>query len=197
MALKDLTDHSLLKKCRQDDQSAYEILFERYFRRLFNFTLHYIKDPVIAEELVMDLMLMLWKKRHQIELRGDLLPYLFGAMRNTVISHVRKRAIVTTSLEVIHNEFTGLARSADYDLYSREAEGIYQQKLNKLSPQRRLVFEMSRFENKSYAEIAGQLNLSLNTVRNHMTASLQYFREHLGKYIDATLTVMLLFLMKR
>lgn len=187
MSLKGLSDHILLEKCQQDDRIAYEVLFERYFRRLYTFTLHYVKDKPVAEELTMDLMLMLWKKRHELKLHGELLPYLFTAMRNTVISYVRKKAIATTSLDLIGDQYMALGRSADYNLYANEMESIYQQKLERLSTQRRQVFELSRLENKTYPEIAAQLNLSLNTVRNHLSASLQYFREHLGKYVDATL----------
>lgn len=197
MAFRDLPDHSLLEKCRQDDKAAYEVLFERYFRRLFNFTLHYVKDSFVAEELVMDLMLMIWKRRYDLNLQGELLPYLFSAMRNTVISYARKKNLVTVSLDLTGDEHSVLSRSADYNLYSSEIESIYQQKLEKLSPQRRQVFELSRLENKTHPEIAEQLNLSHHTVRNHISASLQYFREHLGKYVDATLILFaLIFLHK-
>jgi RNA polymerase sigma-70 factor (family 1) len=188
MSLKLLPDLVLLERCCQDDRTAFEVLFERYFRRLFIFTLHYIKDRATAEELVMDLMLSLWKKRHDLELRGELLPYLFRAMRNAVISHARKRAIATVSLEP-GDDYSLLARNADYNLYASEVDAIYREKLDQLSPQRRRVFELSRFENKSYAEIAVQLDLSVNTVRNHMNAALQYFREHLGKYVDVGLVL--------
>ncbi|RXF66965.1 RNA polymerase sigma-70 factor [Arcticibacter tournemirensis] len=191
MSLKQVSDHLLLEKCGQNDINAYEVLFERYFRRLYTFTLHYVKDKSVAEELVMDLMLMLWKRRNDLELQGELLPYLFKAMRNSVISYARKRAVATISLESINDKHPAGERSADYNLYASEIEDLYRQKLRKLSPQRRQVFEMSRIENKTYPEIARQLNLSPNTVRNHMSASLQYFREHLGKYVDATLMVLI------
>lgn len=197
MAFNDLSDYILLEQCRLDDISAYETLFERYFRRLYTFTLQYVKDAAVAEELVMDLMLILWKKRYDLELQGELLPYLFTAMRNTVISHVRKKAIETTSLEFVSDENMAISRSADYNLYADEVENLYRKKLSKLSPQRRRVFELSRFENKTYPEIASHLNLSLNTVRNHMAASLEYFREHLAKYTDATLVMFILIYFKK
>ncbi|WP_449440293.1 sigma factor-like helix-turn-helix DNA-binding protein [Pedobacter steynii] len=58
-----------------------------------------------------------------------------------------------------------------------ELQKIYLDHLNQLSPQRKLVFEMSRHENLTYHQIATNLNLSVKTVESHVSAALHFLRK--------------------
>lgn len=192
MAFKDLSDHLLLKECQQNNLQAYDVLFYRYSSKLYTFSLRYLKDETVAEELVMDVLFYLWQKRQEIDIQGELSSYLFRAIRNAIINHFRKKVIVAVGIYVLTEEATLEVRSADYYLSCQELEKAYQEKLEKLSPQRRRVFELSREENKSYAEIATEMNLSVNTVENYMVATLKFFRKHLQEYTSNPLLLIFL-----
>ena len=194
MAFKDLPDHLLLKECQQDNLQAYDILFYRYSSKLYTFSLRYINDEAVAEELVMDVLFYLWQKRHKIDLQGELSSYLFRSIRNAVINHAKKKAIIAVEMNGTIGEIAIDMRSADYHLSCRELEAVYQTKLEQLSPQRRRVFELSRNENKSYADIATEMNLSVNTVENYMVATLKFFRQHLHEHIGSPLLLIFLIL---
>ncbi len=187
MAFKDLPDHILLEKCRLGSDKAFNSLFQRYFRPLFKIASKYIPDDTITEELVMDLMLWLWNKRFDLQIEGELGTYLFKAIRNKVISHLRKSVLKTTPINLYHEATIMDNRFADDQLAHQELHHIYRQKLNELSPQRKRVFELSRDHNKSYPEIAKDLNLSVNTVKSHMMYSLQFFRDQIKEHANVTL----------
>lgn len=195
MTFKNLPDHILLEKCRSGNDKAFNILFQRYFRPLFKIASKYIADDTITEELVMDLMLWLWNKRLDLQIDGELDAYLFKAMRNKVISYLRKSVLETTPIDLYHEATIRDSRLADDELAHQELHDIYRQKLNELSPQRRRVFELSRDHNKSYPEIAKDLNLSVNTVKSHMLYTLQFFREQIKKYADVTLLIAFILLL--
>src|SRR5690606_36436990 len=78
------------------------------------------------------------------------------------------------------------APSADEQVRRHELEDVFEQKLALLSPQRKLIFIMSRYENLTHDQIARKLNLSVFTVKNHMKASLKHFREQLKAYTEST-----------
>lgn len=190
-ALQDLSDYSLLEQCRLDNVKAFEVLFDRYSGRLYNYALNYLQDKPTAEELMMDLMLWVWEKRQQLDPDVQLAPYLFRAIKNAVIKAMSKRSFVMLPIEQSYDDGTLITYSADSRINYDELTQAYLEKLDELSPQRRRVFKMSRHEDRSHAEIARELNLSLFTVKNHIKASLNHFRQYLKDYTD--ITILLLF----
>lgn len=192
MALKGLSDNNLLIECRSDNLKAFDILFERYSSKLYNYAFRYIKDEDLAEEAMMDLMFWVWEKRHSLNLDGDFQPYIFKAMKNATIRAMRKKPLNNISIELFENDAMFVALSADHHLRIKESEQEYFEKLNLLSPQRKRVFQLSREENLTHAEIASDLNISVFTVKNHIKASLSHFREHLNGVAEITTIVFLI-----
>lgn len=166
---------------------AYNVLFKRYYRPLYGYALKNVKEHTVAEELCMDVMLGLWKKKGALEIENDLKAYLYRSIKNAIYNHYRKKILSTVPLEQVTEQASPVSPPADHELQHRELENMYQQKLNKLSPQRRKVYQLSREENMSYAEIAKDMDLSVNTVENYMVASLHFFRQQLKEHADLTL----------
>jgi RNA polymerase sigma-70 factor (family 1) len=189
---KKLSDQILLGKCREDDTRAYEQLFERYFNVLYDFSLNYVRNSAIAEELVMDLMLNIWQKRYELEIAGEVSSYLFSAMKNTLFNFIRRKQSQTVSIEPALEYRLVEKRSADHELQHKELEQVYQSKLKELSPQRRKIFKLSREEDMTYLQIAKSMDLSVNTIKTQMLASLKYFRENLKEHIDITMLLVLI-----
>ncbi|WP_442589429.1 RNA polymerase sigma factor [Pedobacter sp. AW31-3R] len=178
--VKELSDQQLLEYCRTGNDKAFDILFRRYFRPLYQLSLKYVNHPETAEELVMDLLMWVWEKRKtDICPEGNFSAYIYKAMRNSIISFFRKKTLQTETIDLLHEETLSDSRSADHDYRSKELNASFLQKLEELSPQRRTVYQMSREEEMTYPEIARKLNLSKNTVKSHMSFSLSHLRENL------------------
>jgi RNA polymerase sigma-70 factor (family 1) len=190
----ELPDHKLLDECAKDNLKAFNELFERYSTKLFNYGLRYVKDESFAEEAMMDVMYWIWEKRHSLNIYGEFQYYIFRAMKNATIKAMRNKAMATVPVETIENHEAFTTAPADHNLKVKEIAVQYNEKLNLLSPQRKLVFRMSREEDLSHAEIADSLNLSINTVKNHISASLSHFRKQLGAYADTATIVTAAFL---
>lgn len=190
LALPELTDVLLLDECRKGNTKAFDVLFDRYSGKLYHYALKYIRNEALAEEAMMDLMFWLWDKRHQLDPEVQLAPYLFRAMKNAVIKVMTRQQTRTVPLDLAGDPFT---EDADGMLRQRQLQDVYNEKLNALSQQRQKVFRLSRHHDKSHAEIAEEMNLSLFTVKNHIKASLTYFRDELKDYIDIT-TLIIIFL---
>lgn len=191
MEYSSLSDKQLLEECTKDDLKAFNNLFDRYFGRLYNYALGYVKDEYFAEEAIMDLMMWIWDKRHTLQIEGDFKPYIFRAAKNATIKAIRKKAVAITPIEFIENDLSFVASPADHQLYTRELEEKYLFHLDSLSPQRRIVFQMSREGNRTHAEIASDLKISVNTVKNHIKFSLNHFRQQLNNHSDTVLPVIM------
>ncbi|WP_316841695.1 RNA polymerase sigma-70 factor [Pedobacter gandavensis] len=191
-----LGDKILLEQYHQGNTTAYNVLFKRYYGPLYGYALKNVRETTIAEELTMDVMLGLWKKKGAVDIENDLKAYLYRSIKNAIYNHYRKKILSTVPLEQVTEKATPICRSADHDLHSRELEKVYQEKLSKLSPQRRKVYQMSREENMTYAEIAENMDLSVNTVENYMVASLHFFRQQLKEHADLILGFVMLLLLQ-
>ena len=186
-----LSDKQLLEECTKDNISAFNVLFDRYFGRLYTYALGYVRDEYFAEEATMDLMMWVWEKRHSLQIEGEFKPYIFRAAKNATIKAIRKKALSITPIEFIENNLSFVATAADHELHSRELEEKYLSDLDLLSPQRKIVFKMSREGDRSHAEIANDLNISVNTVKNHIKFSLNHFRKQLNNHGDTALTIII------
>ena len=189
--IKDLPDAVLLEKHKNGSTAAFDLLFKRYYSSLYRYALKNIRDTFVAEEMVMDVMLGLWKKQGDISIETDLGPYLYRSVKNALYNHYRKKIMATVELDEQLEAEVVKSRPSDDALVYAELEEIYREKLNQLSPARRKVFQMSREENKTYAEIASDMNLSVNTVENYMVAALSFFRQHIKEHADFTLFLLL------
>lgn len=179
-SLNLLSDQELLDKCKLNDERAFNVLFERYFKRLYSFGYGLIQEEEVAKEIAMDVMLRLWQKKGDLVVENELQPYLFRSVKNAIYNYWRKAKIITEPLEIFEDNLAHSSPSADSDLTFKELEKSYTEYLNNLPEQRRKIFDLSRNENMSYAEIAEKLNLSVHTVRNQMSASVKYLRKHFG-----------------
>ena len=160
------------------DDKAFSALFDRYFNKLYGYARKVIADNNVSEEIVMDVMLAIWQKRDQLNGSLSLSAYLYRSVRNRLIDHLRKQQVATVSLELTAIEPPGECIT-DSRILHKELENLYRTSLNRLPPQKKRIFTMSREEGSSYKEIAERLSLSKNTVENHMVAALRLLRENM------------------
>lgn len=183
MNYKKASDIQLWHGCRKDDLHAYNELFRRQSPKLYKQAARYIQNDNAAEELMLDLLFDIWDKRQQRNIEGDLSAYLYRCMRNMIVDYRRKIIPDTISIEqtTLYETLEDQEQS-DHLVMTADAEELYKVVLNKMSPQRRRVFQLSREANLTYSEIAGEMNLSVNTVENYMSSALELFRRQTKEY---------------
>lgn len=172
------SDEDLLLHWKNGNLASYDALFRRYFQPLFQYAYNNLKQSVLAEELVMDVMLRIWKTNGQIECPAGFRPYVLRALKNALLNHFRSSIPPIVSLEEVPaNEEIPGAASTDHKLIYDETRDKYLAALSSLPEKRRKVFMLSREESLTYKEIARHLNISVNTVENYMSASLSHVKE--------------------
>jgi RNA polymerase sigma-70 factor (family 1) len=173
---------NLLKQFKSNDKNAIDLLYAIYSRRLYKFAFSYLKTEEDALDVVQDVFVNLWDKRHSLKENTNLEAYLFTVTKNSVISIFRKKISEKEYLEHLrqttipcHNE-----SEEQYD-YQRLSQKI-QELIEQLPKQRRLIFRMSKEKGQSNKSIAEELNISVKTVEDHMTKARRFLKEHLNDY---------------
>ena len=185
----------LLRRIAEGDEAAFSILFDRYHVRIFDYLVVITKTKEVAEELVMDIFLKLWLGREWITEIKDVEAFLKKVAYNKAIDFIRYAARHKKLQDIIAREVAHAAHQSPMDaLAEKDYQKIIQKAVEQLSPQRRLVYVLSRSHGLTQDEIARELNLSVNTVNNHSKAALKSIREFLKKNNISGLPLLLFFL---
>jgi len=180
----------LLELLEDGDEASFKVVYNHFYSRLYHFVAEYIPNKDLVENVLQDTFLTLWEKKSSLQKNTNLNAYLYTIAKNNSLKKLRdqryKQAIFLSSqlsefeLELHAGALDKLETS---NILFSEIEQIIQKTLDTLSPQCRLVFELSRFQHCRNHEIAEKLSISPKTVEGHMTKAIKAFRVSLKDYL--------------
>lgn len=185
MAVRQLYDEKeLFRRMAGGDEVAFRVFFDLYKDRVFRFMLSASRSGPVAEELCHDVFLKIWMNRNSLTEVRDPAAYMFTIARNRAMDHLRKAAAETRFLDKMRTDSVETAdiagsNTTQQHIEASESDRLVREAIERLSPQRRRVFQMSRDQGMDHEKIARQLNISRNTVNNHLVESLRAIRRYL------------------
>ena len=161
------------------DEKEFKSLFDLLYVGMVQRAVYYINDADAAEDVVQEVFVRLWEKREELKGVDNLRGYLLFIVKNRCLNYLEHRQVVDKYKQHY------LLQEVQYDDCDPESfiEDIAKL-LEKLPEKRRKVLEMSVIDSKSYAEIAGVLGISLNTVKDHVKKAYAFLREEARKEIS-------------
>lgn len=193
MSYLENTVSGLLCRISTGDEKAFNELFSLYRNRLYAYLVKVTKSKETAEEATLDIFLKIWNARHVLGEINNFETFIFRVVHNKAIDYLRmaKRSRLQQQEIWLDIEAQLHAAHADEQLLKRETEAAIRAAVSRLSPQRQEVFRLSREEFLSYDEIAEKMNLSKNTIRNHLSSALSFIRGHLDEGLDIATLILL------
>ncbi|GAA3918006.1 RNA polymerase sigma-70 factor [Chitinophaga oryziterrae] len=187
-----ISEKELLIKVAAGDEQAYRHLFHLHWDNIYNVALALTKSVELAEDMVQDIFLKIWQKRAQFVGIERFEDYLFIMARNHIYTELKKRSREDTFRDQIKDYFETSEHNADISLLTKETQEMINQAIGQLTTQQQLVYRLSRDQGLSHEEIAEKLNISRNTVRNHIVQSLKIIRTYLQHKTNGWLLVLCL-----
>lgn len=172
------SNHELILQLKEGSSGAFQVLFDRYGKRIHQFSIGYLKNVQEAEEIVQEVFLKIWNVREELKSDKSLDSYVFTIAKNAILNTIRKSKNEQLYLDYA-KLYPGKNILLDDELNFLELERAYKQSIEQLSPKRKQIFLLSREENRSNAEIAAQLGISVKTVENQMTSALAHIKKEL------------------
>lgn len=166
-----------------DSVSAFERLYRENWDILFNIAYKRIKDTEKTEEIIQELFIYIWNKRHQLSFEEDPRAYLIAALRSRVLNHLRNEMIRARHLEVIRSEATVISNSCDTEIELAELQTMVDKRVRTLPEKCREVYLLSRNHGLTLKEISDKLNISVSTAEKHIVKALKLLRLSLRDFV--------------
>jgi RNA polymerase sigma-70 factor (ECF subfamily) len=187
-------EKDLIIALKNDSANAFDDLFRMYGQRLFLFSRGFLKDTEDAKEIVQNVFVRIWENRANIDEFQSFKSYLFSIAYNSIITEFRKKHREQKLLENIKNTSPNYHQDLEEQLLYNSTKQEIEKAIEALPQRRRLIFKLSRFEGRSYQEIASELGISVNTVENQISEALKYLRNSIRKETLVSLLFYYLFI---
>ncbi|MBP8791745.1 MAG: RNA polymerase sigma-70 factor [Lutibacter sp.] len=193
MSETDIFNEKLLVKGLMfGEAKAFRKLFNTYKNDVYAFSMSMLKSKELAEEIVQDVFLNIWQHRDRLNPDLSFKSYVFTITRNLTFNLISKVANNRKLIDEVFYESQKSYSPIEDELADIDYENIKKKAIDTLPPKRKIIFEMSRNEDKSYEEISKELNISISTVKCQMNKALSTMRDFLQKHGDVTLLITLL-----
>jgi RNA polymerase sigma-70 factor (family 1) len=177
VALDRLSDAELLVLVSQDNEAAFEILFQRFDALLYSYAYRKLRDKLEAQDVVQEVFIALWDRRHDFQLKTSLQGYLYKSTLNKVLDIFKHRTVRTA---YAHTYVEVNSAETDFLIRERELEALIAKEIEAMPPKMREVYILKRQQYLSTKEIAEQLDISEHTVNTQMKRALRHLRMKLG-----------------
>jgi RNA polymerase sigma-70 factor (ECF subfamily) len=170
---------AILAQIAEGNEKAFEQLFEKYSDNIYGVAFNYTKSAEVAEEVTQDVFVKLWFKRKSLATLQSLENYLFIIARNHIINIFNRNKKDKNFIEHILHHFEENNATPEDILLFKESQELIAQAIATLPHQQQMVYELRRIQGLSLEEVAGKMEISRNTARNHLNRALQNIRQFL------------------
>jgi RNA polymerase sigma-70 factor (family 1) len=182
---KKFTDEDLVELLKSGKDKAFDELYFRYRDILVRFVYLRMKSIVISEEIVQEVFTSIWERRKTILIQKSFAAYIYTSVRYMTLDYIKSHSITDQYIQEVLDKNT-----VSYSSHNATEDFIYYEELQKavdkatmlLPKKSKEVFILSRIKHYTNKEIADELNVSIETVKYHITYALKFMRTYLGEF---------------
>ncbi|WP_059105891.1 RNA polymerase sigma factor [Shouchella shacheensis] len=174
-------DEELYQRILNQNRQALEQLYERYEKILFSFIFRFTKDKGLAEEVMQDVFIKLWKGQTSYDpSRGKFSSWLLTIARNKAIDAIRKAKRTETAPLYEQDTDRVDTETVEGTIEQKEEQDTVRTAVRELPAEQQYVVKLFYFEGQSQTKIAQQSDLPLGTVKGRLRLALKRLRKQLG-----------------
>ncbi|WP_336515040.1 RNA polymerase sigma-70 factor [Pollutibacter soli] len=179
-------DFLLLQQLSSGDADAFSAIYRKYYKSVFSWTYNILRDRNRCEDILHDIFLNIWDRRHTLVIEKSLRSYLFSAARFQVLNLIRDGKVREAAYENLELRVWG-SQTPENILYQKELQSGIIEIIDSLPDRTREVYLLSREEQLTYRQIAEKLSISVKTVEFHMGEALKRIRISFSKILAVVL----------
>jgi RNA polymerase sigma-70 factor (ECF subfamily) len=171
-------DCFLVKRLAEGDERAFVTLYHKYHRRVYYSALKMTQQEVLAQDITQNVFLKIWDTRCGLDPNQNFGAYVNTVCRNAIFDLFRA-AVQEERIRKELRQFAEVTETENEDDFYEIYKPLLDKAIASLPPQRRVVFECCKLQEKSYEEVARALGIQRSTVQDHMVKANKFIREYL------------------
>jgi len=178
----DLNNEQLIPLLLSGDVSTFKSVYQHFLKPLHVYAITMLKDEDVAKGMVQNIFLKLWERKSTLSFTGSIQAYLYGAVYHECLNYLRHEKVKINHQDHILYTMSN-KNDAGNGMELLDLKEKLQQALNELPERCRTIFQLSRFEELKYQEIANELDISIKTVEAQMGKALRILRVKLVDFL--------------
>lgn len=187
-------EKEIFLRISQGDEAAFTEMFFHYTARIHPFIKKMTRSEEITEEIVQDVFVSLWRNREKLPEINNYTAYIFTIASNRTFNYLKTKAREIVRLQELTKVEKSFTNVTEETIDLNESKDLINKLVNRLTPQKKLIYQLTREQGLSHDEIAVQLNISKNTVKNHLVQTLKFLRENLTNRHSSSLILVNIFI---
>ena len=182
-----LSDVLIINRIKDGDNQAFDVLFRRYYPRLFAFAHKFVQDEDLSKDIVQEAFITIWEKRITIK-NISIEAFLYKIVRNNCLNYIRSIKIFENKSVKLENASKleelyriAVVKNEPYYLIEDELNREMESVLKTLPETCRKVFELSRIEGLMNKEIAEVMHFSVKNVEKNISLAIKAFNKYLDR----------------
>ncbi|QVY67594.1 RNA polymerase sigma-70 factor [Polaribacter sp. Q13] len=171
-----MEDSILAINIKKDDEKAFKTLFDRYYKKLVDYSFSFTHNLQEAEDIVQQTFITLWTNRKKINTEKSIKSYLYRITQNSYIDTYRKQKHKESFFDEIKERALSNRINDDDDLIEQRISKL-KIVIESLPEKCKEILKMNKFQGLKYKEIADQLDISVKTVESHMHTAFKKIRK--------------------
>ena len=176
----NLDNKLLFDLISKGNENAFKVLFDKYKSKTYAVAYKWTKSSLAAEEITQEVFISIWISKLHLPFVKDPEAYMYTAIYNNVKGYIRKENNKIELLQISFLKAKQFSNETEETILANESQHIINEALSKLTPQKKLIYTLSRQQGRSYNEIGETLHLSPHTVKSHLLQTVKFIR----KYFD-------------
>src|SRR5574338_872602 len=172
-------EQDLLSRLVRDDIKAFDELYWKYQKAVYQNVFKLVRDIALAEDIVQEVFIGLWERRHTIDSSRSVSGWLFVSSYNRSINVLKKK--LRESITPIHVDQISEEPGVESGLEEAQIS-LLEKAIEKLPPQKRKVFELCKLRGKTYEEAANEMNISKHTVKEYLSGAVNFIKEFVRQH---------------
>ncbi|SMC37558.1 RNA polymerase sigma-70 factor [Pedobacter africanus] len=181
----------MVTSLKKGEAQAMEQIYKDHWADVFDSACRRVRDKDVAQDITQEIFISLWTNRQRLAIKGSLRSYLQAAVKYKVINYFKSAIVKDKYQEDMFFLAEGqMELSAENKLMVKDMNKEIDEALQALPEKMRQIFRMSRMQEKTIREIAAELGLSVQTVKNQISAALKMLKERLS-YLPFLILILL------
>lgn len=185
-----VSDEEILSISVNDKNRAFELAFNQYWQPLFWQAVKKLQNEETAKDMVQEVFVAMWDNLDKIHLQTQLLPYLYGILRNKVLQHFEKNEVRLRYAMTVAATPATAAPSVHNLLLGKELQTIIKDEIGKMPERMREIYLLKKEAHLSIREIAEKLHISEQTIKNQLSTAASRLRLRIQNYDSSFLIIL-------